>query len=422
MEYEIALKALYGARAAASLASLYGGKELSRERYARLIKIHRDTFSSDGSLCLICAPGRAELIGNHTDHNRGLVLAAAVNLDIAAAVTRRDDMKVNLISQGYQPLSLSLDSLRPVPSEEGTSASLIRGVAAGMVDRGCLIGGFDAVMTSDVLSGSGLSSSAAFEVLVCAVFDALYNDLKVDPKTRAKIGQYAENAFFGKPSGLMDQMASSCGGIVAIDFMEEDPQVQALNFSFTKAGYDVIVVNTGSSHDDLTKAYAEIPADMKAAAKALGGRLLRDSSYERLLAALPQVRRQAGDRAALRAMHYYQENERVRQAVKALQAADIGSFLKEVNASGISSWTLLQNIYAVNGEQPMSLALARAQGILKGRGACRVHGGGFAGTTLNFVPQGLSKEFMNGMEALFGKGCCHMLDVRQEGPVCILPA
>jgi len=388
----------------------------------RLIRLHQETFNSKQPLSLLCAPGRAELIGNHTDHNRGLVLAAAVNLDIAAAVTGRDDMKVHLYSQGYQPISLNLDNLDPALSESGTSASLIRGVAAGMLKRGLKIGGFDAVMSSDVLSGSGLSSSAAFEVLICAVLDALYNAFQIDPLTRAKISQYAENVYFNKPSGLMDQMASSCGGIVAIDFKDDSPEVDNLHFSFAQASYALTIVNTGSSHDDLTNAYAEIPADMISAAKALGGSLLRDSFYEQLLDSFSDVRQVAGDRAVLRAMHYYHENKRVQEAVRALKAMDIEGFFRRVNASGVSSWTLLQNIYINSREQPVSLALARAQSILDGRGACRVHGGGFAGTTLNFVPRDLSEEFRNGMEALFGVGCCHVLDVRREGPVLLLTA
>lgn len=420
MAYEAALRALNEPQSISALMSLYGEEKHPMERYKRLIRLHQETFNSNNPLSLLCAPGRAELIGNHTDHNRGLVLAAAINLDIAAAVSGRDDMKVNLYSEGYQPISLSLDSLNPVLSEAGTSESLIRGVAAGMVERGIRIGGFDAVMNSNVLSGSGLSSSAAFEVLVCAVLDALYNAFRLDPLSRAKISQYAENAYFNKPSGLMDQMAASCGGIVAIDFEDDSPKVENLHFSFTQAGYALMIVNTGSSHDDLTNAYAEIPADMISAAKALGGSLLRDFSYEHLLNSFSKVRQLAGDRAALRAMHYYQENNRVQEAVRALKAMDIEGFFREVNASGISSWTLLQNIYVNSSEQPMTLALARARSILDGRGACRVHGGGFAGTTLNFVPRDLLEEFIKGMDELFGTGCCHVLDVRREGPVLLL--
>lgn len=422
MVYEHAINALKGEKTQSMLAALYGDNNRPKERFQRLVRQHQQSFHTADSLSLLCAPGRAELVGNHTDHNRGMVLAAAVNLDIAAAASLREDLKVTLKSDGYAPISLSLEHLQPVASEAGSSAALIRGVAAGMREKGYAIGGFDAVMSSDVLSGSGLSSSAAFEVLVCAILDALYNGFTLDPVSRAQLSQKAENAFFMKPSGLMDQMASSFGGIVAIDFKDDPPLVESLHFSFAKAGYAMTIVNTGGSHDDLTDAYSAIPADMKAAARSLGVSLLRESSYQQLLKALPRVRQEADDMAALRAMHYYQENQRVTEAVCALKDKDIGAFFGAVASSGLSSWTLLQNISVSSRGQPMALALARAQSALGGRGACRVHGGGFAGTTLNFVPFDLLDEFTLGMEALFGKGSCHVLDVRKQGPVLLLTA
>lgn len=389
-------------------------------RYKNLVLLHQQLYNTRTGLLMASAPGRVEIIGNHTDHNHGLVLAAAVNMDTVAAFSPREDMQVNLASDGYEALNLDLGELNPVVEEAGTSKALIRGVAAGLMARGFRIGGFDAVMTSQVLSGSGLSSSAAFEVLVCFILDLLYNGGSIDSITRAQVSQYAENAFFMKPSGLMDQMASSVGGLVEIDFKDKQPRVDSLQISFQEAGYSMVIVNTRSSHDDLTPAYAAIPREMKAAAQAAGGQLLRDLSFEDFLAALPKVQKEAGDRAALRALHFYQENQRVEAAVEALKAQDFGRFFAVINASGLSSWTQLQNITVHEDEQPIALALAVARQVLGGQGACRVHGGGFAGTTLNFVPQDRLAAFVDAMEALFGTGCCHPLDVRAEGAVQVL--
>ena len=387
------------------------------DRLARLKELHTQRFPAAARPVALSAPGRVEIIGNHTDHNHGLVLAAAVNLDTMAVISPRKDLRIRLHSEGYPVLELTLDSLDVVPDEAGTSLALIRGVAAGLKAAGYACGGFDAVMSSQVLSGSGLSSSAAFEVLVCHAFDVLYNGIVIDAVTRAKIGQYAENVYFMKPSGLMDQMASSCGGMVRIDFGGEQPQVESLQFSFAQAGYAMVVVSTDSSHDDLTPAYAAIPAEMKAAAAAAGGKVLREISFDQFLKALPAVRRAAGDRAVLRAIHYYQENQRVVHAASALQDGRLDDFFKAVNDSGLSSWTQLQNISVSDHDQPIALALAAARQLLSGRGACRIHGGGFAGTTLNFVPQDILPRFIETMEILFGAGCCHVLDVRAQGPL-----
>ncbi|NLX83904.1 MAG: galactokinase [Clostridiales bacterium] len=389
-------------------------------RYKRLLLTHQQVYNTRETVGIASAPGRVEIIGNHTDHNHGLVLAAAVNMDTVAAFSRRNDMNVHLASEGYEAISVDLSNLNPMPQEAGTSKALIRGVAAGLSSRGHKIGGFEAVMSSQVLSGSGLSSSAAFKVLVCYLFDLLYNGGTIDAVTRAQISQYAENAYFMKPCGLMDQMASSFGGMVQIDFELKQPKVESLQFSFAKAGYQMVIVNTRSSHDDLTPAYSAIPQEMKAAAQAAGGELLRDIPFDGFLAALPMVQEQTGDRAVLRALHFYQENDRVREAAKALKNKDINTFFDLINASGLSSWTQLQNISAHADEQPIALGLAVAKQVLQRRGACRVHGGGFAGTTLNFEPNDLRASFINAMEALFGAGCCHLLDVREKGPDLIL--
>ncbi len=411
------------------LLTLYGSREgmlvSQRTRYTGLLKRHEDLIGNPQPIYMISAPGRTEIAGNHTDHNRGKVLAAAVNLDTLAAVTPRSDNIVNIHSEGYPALSLSVapEELSPRKEEEGTTAALVRGVAHGMHREGLAIGGFDAVVTSNVRSGSGLSSSAAFEVLICAIFDELYAGNKLDAKKRAIISQYAENVYFGKPSGLMDQMASSVGGLCFIDFKESDPQVNAIAYDFNKMGYQLVVVNTGGSHDDLTPAYAAIPQEMKAVAQCFGQPDLRSVLPERFMQELPRVRQQLkgqnADRAIMRAAHYFNENRRVCDLVCALQRNDMPAFLSLIIESGRSSFEYLQNIFATPDRQELALALMLAQNKLYGQGAWRVHGGGFAGTTLNFVPNAMLDTFVKEMEAVFGQRSCNVLAIRPEGPACI---
>ena len=405
------------------IAYLYGHREgeLARQvsRYSGLLKAHEDTYRAESApLYLISAPGRTEIIGNHTDHNNGRVLAAAVNLDCLACVSPREDMQVNILSAGYPAISLSLNDLAARPEEEGTSAALVRGVAKGMADNGFRLGGFDAVVTSDVLGGSGLSSSAAYEVMICAVLDALYNGFTVNSTLRAQIAQYAENVYFGKPSGLMDQMACSTGGMVTIDFKAE-PQVTPLSFGFQDAGYSLIVVNTGGSHDNLTAEYAAVRSEMQGVAEMLGCKVLRETRPEQLWAHMPEIREKLGDRAVLRAFHFFNENKRVKDMVQAVRNGDLQAMFKQIIASGDSSWRILQNIYPAGKNQPLSLALAMAEALLRGKGAWRVHGGGFAGTTLNFVPNDMVDEFVAQMEKVFGAHSCFVLDVRPVGAAVV---
>jgi len=399
----------------ARLTALYGDRpgeaQRQQQRYADLARRHRELFGSDQAPMILSAAGRTELCGNHTDHNNGLVMAAAVNLDTVAAVRPRDDMMVNLHSEGFQPVQLNLSDLAVTPEEAGTPASIIRGVANRLRELGYQIGGFDANVTSSVLTGSGLSSSAAFEVLMVAILDALYNGMKVDPITRAQISQYAENVYFGKPSGLMDQMASSVGGLVAIDF-ESEPRVTPLQMDLT--GYSLVVVGTGSSHDDLTEDYAAVRREMHAVAQCFGKEVLRQVSMDELIGDLPRVMRQAGDRAVLRAMHYFNENARVERLIEAVRQGDIETFKEILIASGRSSWMYLQNVYASPASQSLSVALCLAERMLRGRGAWRVHGGGFAGTTLNVVPLALEEDFVKQMNAVFGEGAAHVLSIRKE--------
>lgn len=402
---------------------LYGNRDgmvkRQSERFEKLLERFEKDFPESECVALVSAPGRTEIGGNHTDHNQGRVLAAAVNLDTVAAVAPRQDGKVCLNSEGYPPIQLDLQDLSIRGAEKGKTAGLIRGVAAGMTERGYRIGGFNATVTSTVASGSGLSSSAAFEVMVCAIFDKLYNGGTVPFVEQAKISQYAENAYFGKPSGLLDQMASAAGGLVTVDFRADEPDVKAMNYDFATKGYALAVVATGGSHANLTDHYAAIPAEMKAVAAQLGGKVLRDISEAQALENAGMLRKNTGDRAVMRAFHFFRENERVTRQVKALEEDRIGDFLKEITDSGYSSFMYLQNVYAPAGDQSLSLALCLAEEMLKEDGAWRIHGGGFAGTTLNFVPAGKLDRFVNVMENTFGKGCCQVLDIRPEGAAVI---
>lgn len=404
---------------------LYGQKEgmLARQltRYTELVKRHEDIYHSSQPVIMVSASGRTEILGNHTDHNNGKVMAAAVNLDTLAAVTSRDDNRVLIQSAGFPSIDLDLNDLSIHKDEKNTSAALVRGVANGFVNNGFRIGGFEAAITSDVLGGSGLSSSAAYEVLLCTVFDKLYNDGTMDPVVRAKISQYAENEYFGKPSGLMDQMASSVGGLVYIDFknLPDAPEVEPLSLDLNSAGYSLIVLNTRGSHDDLTNEYAAIRTEMNNVAAYFGEKVLRRVRPEQFMLEIGQVREKCGDRACLRALHYFNENDRVKQIRKAVKENDIPLFLQKIRQSGRSSWQLLQNVYVSGISQPMSIALSVAEDMLGENGAWRVHGGGFAGTTLNVVPNDMIPHFVKRMESIFGDKCCYVLNIRPEG-ACVV--
>ena len=408
------------AETAEELARLYGKDDstvrFQQERYAALIRKHRDLFGDRGRIALISAPGRTEIGGNHTDHNHGRVLAASVNLDALSAVTPREDLRVCFHSEGYPVIEMDLEDLAARPEEEGTTRALIRGVAAGMAEAGYRIGGFDAAVTSTVAGGSGLSSSAALEVMLTGVLDALYNRFDMPFVQRAQIGQRAENAYFGKPSGLLDQMASAAGGLVTVDFRNPaNPEVQALQFDFARKGYSLVVVATGGSHADLTDQYAAVPAEMKAVAGFFGQEVLRGITLEQLIAHAGEIRKKAGERALMRAFHFVNEDERVPEEVKALEEDRIDDFLQLIIDSGRSSYMYLQNVYAPKTDQSLSLALCLAEQLLQGKGAWRIHGGGFAGTTLNFVPTEETKRFVETMDRTFGAGACKVLNIRPEG-------
>ena len=407
------------ARMAARMNALYADQDQT-ERYEALADAFRAHFGREPEM-FVSAPGRTEVVGNHTDHQNGRVLAASVNLDTVAAVAPREDGRVVLFSAGYdKPFEVDLADLTVHEDEKESTFALIRGVAARLKELGYVIGGFDASVTSTVFKGSGLSSSAAFEVMLVAAFDALYNGWTIDPKLNARISQYAENVYFGKPSGLLDQSASAVGGLVAMDFAVSPASVEALSYDFGEKGYAVCVVSAGGEHGNLTADYAAIPAEMKAVAKAMGRELLCDVTPEELFEALPKLKNHVSDRAILRAFHYVDETRRVDEAVAALRADDLNAFFKAVIASGESSWKLLQNLHvATSDNQEMPLALEMSRRMLEGRGAWRIHGGGFAGTILAFVPFDLLERYKTAMNGVFGENATTVLAIRPEGVVCI---
>ncbi len=406
-------------------AKLYGDSAVQKQRirYEKAVDSFIELYGHCEDISLFSAPGRTEIGGNHTDHNHGQVLAASVNLDIIAVVASTDDNTITVKSEGYPQDIINLADLSVNPNEQNTSAALIRGVADGFTKNGYRIGGFKAYMTSDVLKGSGLSSSAAFEVLVGTVLNHLYNGGVVDAVSIAKIAQYAENEHFGKPSGLMDQMASSVGGIITIDFADTTaPVIRTVDFDFKTAKHCLCIVDVGGNHANLTHEYAAITTEMKEISTALGVSYLRQTDYKTLLPNIPALREQYGDRAVLRALHFFSDNERVEKQVNALQNSDFETFKQLVIESGHSSFEYLQNIYPAGAaeKQEMALALALAQKVLGGKGAWRVHGGGFGGTTQNFVPEELVEEFTKTMESVFGKGSCHVLSIRPCGSICLM--
>ena len=370
------------------------------------------------------APGRTEIGGNHTDHQRGRVLAAAVDLDTLAAVRRSGTSTIRILSEGYPMSVVELDKLEPQEGEINSTPALIRGVAARFVQLGCKVEGFDAYCTSTVLPGSGLSSSAAYEVLIGTIINHLFFDGRVSQPEIAQIGQYAENVFFGKPCGLMDQTASAVGNLVSIDFFEkEHPVITPVNFDFASCGHALCIIDTRASHADLTDEYAAIPMEIKQVCAHFGCEVLTQIDEEEFYSAIPALRLECGDRAVLRCVHFYQDNARVPKQVAALEKGDFDAFLKLVSESGRSSWMYLQNVIPAGYKehQDVAVSLALCEHYLQGRGAYRVHGGGFAGTVQAFVPFDLLPEFRAGIDAALGQGACHVLSIRPQGGVEAFP-
>ena len=445
------------------LLDIYGDVgRLEREtaRYAAALEHFRRQFG-DVSVSVFSAPGRTEIGGNHTDHQHGKVLAASINDDAIAVAAPRTDGQIRVLSEGYPIITLELPAsvcsqtvsvasdgkeslpceklnravvpeLSPIPEEEGTTRGLIRGVAAGLLDRGYRIGGFDAYITSEVLGGSGLSSSAAFETLIGTILSGLYNAMSVDAVTIARIGQYAENIYFGKPCGLMDQMACSVGSLCFMDFRDpEDPVISRVEFDLKAAGFCLCITDTKGSHADLTPDYAAVPAEMKSVAAYFGKNVLREVRESDFRAAIPELRTKLGDRPVLRAIHFYEENKRAEAEATALQNGDIEAFLRSVRASGESSFKFLQNVYTGRDvqHQNVSLALAVSESVLglscgpvslADTGVARVHGGGFAGTIQAFVPEGMVETYRAAMDAIFGENACMVLRIRKYGGIQVL--
>jgi galactokinase len=409
---------------------IYGENDSTVERqtarYRELLRLFHETFPDDkGAVELFSTPGRTEVGGNHTDHNGGRVLAAAVSLDAVAAARKNDSGIITLYSKGYnEPFRVDIDDMASKPHEKETTTALIRGIAARFVELGYKIGGFDAYITSDVLRGSGLSSSAAVEVLIGTILNALYNEGCIEPEVLAMIGQYAENVYFGKPCGLMDQLACAVGGFVTIDFKEASrPVVRKIDFDFASQDYSLLVVDTGGNHVDLTQDYADVPGEMKSIAQALGKKVLRELSMSHVIERIPELRNKASDRAILRAMHFFADDQRVLKQVRALEEGRFQDFLRLVIESGNSSWRWLQNCYTTQNpsEQGVTLALAVTENFVaqKGRGAYRVHGGGFAGTIQVFLPNDCLDEYIRLIGGIFGDRAVSLLTIRPYGTLHI---
>ena len=393
-----------------------------KQRYVNAIESYIEEFGED-DVEIYSAPGRSEVGGNHTDHQHGEILAASINLDAIGIVKKTDDMKVSILSKGYTLTTISLENLDMQEEEKETTIALIKGVVAGLANRGYKIGGFKAYITSDVLIGAGLSSSAAYETLIGNIVSGLYNNMSVSAEEIAIIGQFAENVYFGKPCGLMDQMACSVGNMVHVDFADiNNPKVEKVTFDFNKYGYSLCITDTKGSHADLTADYAAVPEEMKKVAAFFGKEVLLGLTVDDILENIVKVREQVGDRGVLRALHFIRENERVQKEVSYLSDEDIEGFLKTVAASGNSSYKYLQNVYS-NADvqhQNVSLALAISEDFLRDNGVSRVHGGGFAGTIQAFVKNDIVIEYQKIMDKVFGQGACSVLKIRKYGGMKVL--
>ena len=398
-------------------------KKLSyqKDRYKRALQSFEKHFGKN-NVEIYSAPGRSEIGGNHTDHQHGEVLAASINNDAIAVVNPLDEPTVKVVSDGYDMITVSLNDLSMKEGEKESTLALIKGVLAGIKQHGYSIGGFQAYITSDVLIGAGLSSSAAYETVIGTILSGLYNNMQISPVEIAIIGQYAENIYFGKPCGLMDQMACSVGGLVHIDFGKPDsPDVDKVDFDFNKYNYSLCITDTKGSHADLTADYAAIPEEMKKAAEFFGKEFLIEVDSGQLLGSITELREKAGDRAVLRALHFVCENKRVQQEVNALRNGKIDEFFDTVKASGDSSFIYLQNVYSNHdiNHQNVSIALALSDMFLGRNGVSRVHGGGFAGTIQAFVKNDAVAAYQKDMDAVFGSGACSVLKIRKYGGIMI---
>ena len=413
----------------ATLTTLYGAQNVAaqRERYVEAINGYEAHYGEGKNLRLFSVPGRSEISGNHTDHNHGKVLAASIDLDIIAVAEATDDGVICIKSAGFPEDFVKIADIKVDPDKFFTSYAVIEGMCDGMAKAGCTVGGFRAYTTSNVFKGSGLSSSAAFEVMVGNIIRTLYNN-EISDIEIAKIAQYSENVFFGKPCGLMDQMACAVGGFISIDFADpKNPIVEKPDFDLSAMGYSLCIIDTHGNHADLNDDYASVPAEMKAVAKELGADVLRNTDEAKFVQNLASLRESVGDRAILRAFHFFNENRRVTAQAAALKAGDVEAFMAGVRASGNSSFKYLQNVYTTKNvsEQGLSLALALTEAYLADLdsnlpSACRVHGGGFAGTIQAFVPTENAAGLAELLDGVFGKGATHILKIRPQGAICTL--
>lgn len=397
--------------------------EYQKERYISSIKNFIELYG-DNDIEIYSAPGRTEVGGNHTDHQQGQVLAASISVDAIAITSKNDSGIINIKSEGYDMINVNVADTEKTDSEEGTTAALIRGIVAGMQARDFKTGGFNAYITSDVLGGSGLSSSAAFETIIGNILSGLYNDNKIDAVTIAILGQYAENVYFGKPCGLMDQMACSVGSLCHIDFADtENPQIEKIDLDLNAVGYSLCITDTKGSHADLTPDYAAVPAEMKSVAEMYGKNVLIELSEEEVISHIPEIREKLGDRAVLRALHFYEECKRVENQVNAIKSRDFEMFLKNIKASGDSSYKFLQNVYTSHDimHQNVSIALCMSEMVLGSEyGVSRVHGGGFAGTIQAFVKNEKVSEYKQALDNIFGEGSCNVLKIRKYGGIKVI--
>ncbi len=428
-QLQTAKNLLYSSRTKELFATLYGNEEdllqQQIDRYQKLLSSFQHHFN-DQTIEFFSTPGRTELSGNHTDHNAGRVIAAAIHLDSIAVAAKTDNRRITIVSEGFsRPFQVDLNErLEPEPELAGTTTALIRGIVSRFHELGYHAGGFNAYISSQVKVGSGLSSSASIEVLIGTILNYFYNQQQISPETLALVGQFAENVHFQKPCGLMDQITCAFGGIVTIDFREpQQPAIQKIDFDFNSQDYSLVIVDTGGSHANLVDDYASIPSEMKAVATLLGGKVCRDIDLPKLLAEVKGLRPRVGDRAILRALHFLLENDRVQQQVQALQDRDFETFLCLVNESGNSSFKWLQNSYTIKDvrEQGISLGLALTDHYLNkaGRGACRVHGGGFSGTIQAYLPNEALMNYVSFMETIFDQGCVLKLKLRNPGTMAI---
>lgn len=425
MNVEQTMDLLKGRKADELFGALYGADHVQeqKERYAELLKGYEKKFG-DGEIKLFSSPGRTEISGNHTDHNHGKVLAGSINLDCVGVAAMNHSSKVHIVSVTFgQEFVIDLNHLEPSPRKAGTE-DLVKGLLKGFEESGYQVGGFNAYITSNVISAAGVSSSAAFEMLLCSMLNTFFNDGRMNTVAYAHVGKYAENYYWDKASGLLDQMACAVGGLITIDFMEpSEPKVEKIDFDFSSQNHSLIIVQTGRGHADLSADYSSVPSEMKKVAEYFGKEYCSEITEEDVIGNLQKVRAFAGDRSVLRALHFFEENKRVETMVKALKEGDFGVFLENITASGNSSWKWLQNCYtnANCQEQGITVALALTELFIaeKGRGACRVHGGGFAGVIMAMLPNDLVDEYISYIEKALGEGNAYRMSIRPYGAVCI---